>query len=85
MPPVEVLHLFREQFPNAVDWASVTHNALRLSMAHFAQARLAKVLAHYYAFTGFPSAMRLVRARGGCARRREIAEGRIRDSEQVRR
>jgi GT2 family glycosyltransferase len=83
VPEVEVLHLFREKFPYSVDWASVTHNALRLSMVHFGPDRLAQVVAHYASFTDFPRAMALVMERDVCGRRREIAERRVRDGESL--
>ncbi len=83
VPHVEVLHLFREKFPYSVDWASVTHNALRLSMIHFGQARLAQVVRHYCGFTDFPEAMGLVMKRDVCARLKEINDRRVRDGEAL--
>ena len=81
VPEVEVLHLFREKFPYDVDWAPVIHNALRLSMAHFAPDRLAQVVGHYAEFTKYPQAMGLVMARDLCAHRQDIAARQVRETE----
>ena len=57
VPTAEVAHLFRSEFPYAVDWEMVMHNILRLVGVHFSQERFAQVTASLAQTSGFPRAL----------------------------
>jgi GT2 family glycosyltransferase len=56
-PAVTVYHLFRSHHPYQVETAKVVHNRLRLALLHFRRERVAKVMAHYQSWPGFPDAV----------------------------
>ena len=57
VPAVEVAHLFRDRHPYAVDHRAVVQNQLRVAFVHFAEERLARVIAALKHHACFASAL----------------------------
>jgi len=81
-PRVLCRHLFRAKSPYRVDWPEYLQNRLRLAMAHFSGARLARVLAALQSHEHFGAAMALALENGITGRRREMQSRRVRTDDQ---
>jgi hypothetical protein len=81
-PDVQCRHLFRERSPYHVGWPQYLHNRLRLALAHFSAARMAKVVAALQGHGAFGEAMALAVENGITERRREMRTRRVRTDNQ---
>jgi len=81
-PEVSVRHLFREVSPYPVGWPEYLHNRLRLALAHFSPARMAKVVRALHRHASFGEAMALLLEGGISQRRLEMSARRKRTDDE---
>jgi glycosyltransferase involved in cell wall biosynthesis len=80
-PQVLIYHLFRKQFPYAVDNAGIIHNLLRVAVLHLSQDRLAKVISHYSQDPDFTNGLMMLLDSDVIERRRNLFGRRVKDDD----
>lgn len=81
VPEVEVVHLFREVQPYAVDWSAMLYNLLRVAVVHFRGERCRRVFATLRGQDALPTAFARLVESDAWERRREIQGKRNRDDD----